>query len=355
MAIEWLSGNRLRGTTAERPSASLQSPSVGGWVEVGRTTLGSSGDTIDVTSLPDKRYYMVLHNSISTGNVTSSVRLNGDSGNNYAWRYNDNGGSDGTITSNNAMNAGDRNPPTGGDAWAVSYLANKSGKEKLMYSYGLQRNSAGAGTAPTRGETASKWTGTNAIDQITSVNQESGDWASGTEMVVLGWDPSDSHTTNFWEELADTTFTSSGVSAQTFTAKKYLWCQFWFTSDASADGQHFQLGDTGGIDTGSTYTRRFSLNGGSDITAVNQSKIYFASQTGSATHFVNMFMVNNASNEKLVTIHSVSNNGAGAGNAPQRRETVGKWVETTNQCDRITIAADAGTFTGGQLKVWGAD
>ena len=355
MTIEWLAGNRLRGTTAERPNASLQSPSVGGWVEVGRTTLGSSGDTIDVTSLPDKRYYMVLHNSISTGNVTSSVRLNGDSGNNYAWRYNDNGGSDGTITSNNAMNAGDRNPPTGGDAWAVSYLANKSGKEKLMYSYGLQRNSAGAGTAPTRGETASKWTGTNAIDQITSVNQESGDWASGSEMVVLGWDPSDSHTTNFWEELADTTFTSSGVSAQTFTAKKYLWCQFWFTSDASGNGQYFQLGDTGGIDTGSTYARRFSINGGADSTSASQSKIYFAPQTGAVTHFVNMFIVNNASNEKLVIVHATTNNGAGAGNASQRRETVGKWVETTNQCDRITIATDAGTFTGGQLKVWGAN
>ena len=355
MTIEWLAGNRLRGTTAERPNFGLPSGSVGGWVEVGRTTLGSAGDTIDVTSLPNKRYYMVLHNSISTGNVTSSVRLNGDSGNNYAWRYNDNGGSDGTITSNNAMNAGDRNPPTGGDAWAVSYLANKSGKEKLMYSFGLQRNSAGAGTAPTRGETASKWTGTNVIDQITSVNQESGDWASGSEMVVLGYDPSDTHTTNFWEELADTTFTSSGVSAQTFTAKKYIWCQFWFTSDASGNGQYFQLGDTGGIDTGSTYARRFSINGGSDSTSANQSKIYFAPQTGAVTHFVNMFIVNNASNEKLVIVHATTNNGAGAGNASQRRETVGKWVETTNQCDRITIATDAGTFTGGQLKVWGAD
>ena len=172
MTVTYHSGRRIQATQADFDGTPAVS---GGWKEVGRTTLGSAGDTIDVTSLPDKRYYMVLHNSISTGNVTSSVRLNGDSGNNYAWRYNDNGGSDGTITSNNAMNAGDRNPPTGGDAWAVSYLANKSGKEKLMISSGLQRNSAGAGSAPTRGETASKWTGTDVIDQITSVNQESGD------------------------------------------------------------------------------------------------------------------------------------------------------------------------------------
>jgi hypothetical protein len=33
---------------------------VGGWVELGRTTLGSNGTTIDITSLADKRYYMVL-------------------------------------------------------------------------------------------------------------------------------------------------------------------------------------------------------------------------------------------------------------------------------------------------------
>ena len=51
MAIEWLAGNRLRGTTAERPSGDvLTSPTVGGWKEVGRTTLASTGDSfIDTT------------------------------------------------------------------------------------------------------------------------------------------------------------------------------------------------------------------------------------------------------------------------------------------------------------------
>ena len=95
MAIEWLAGNRLRGTTAERPNFGLQSPSVGGWVELARTTLGSNGQTINVSSIPDKRYYMILHNYKLTGAGTGgSFRVgNGtiDSGSNYSRRKSQNG------------------------------------------------------------------------------------------------------------------------------------------------------------------------------------------------------------------------------------------------------------------------
>lgn len=351
MAIEWLAGNRLRGTTAERPNASLPSGSVGGWVEVGRTTLGSSGDDIDVTSLPDKRYYHVLINPIPTGSINSNLHLNGSS-TGYAQRHNVNGSGE-TALANRAYwdVAGTETNPF----FSSMYIANLSGKEKLAIHHSVEVTTSGAGTAPERSEYVQKWVTSDVINRMNLNNLGTGSFDTNSEVVVLGYDPDDTHTTNFWEELADTTFTSSGVSAQTFTAKKYIWCQFWFTSDASGNGQHFQLGDTGGIDTGSTYARRFSINGGADITSASQSKIYFAPQTGAVTHFVNMFIVNNASNEKLVIINATTNNGSGAGNAPQRRETVGKWVETTNQCDRITIATDAGTFTGGQLKVWGAD
>lgn len=359
MAIEWLAGNRLRGTTAERPAFGLPSGSVGGWVEVGRTTLGSANTDILVSSLPDKRYYMILGHGQGYGSAVSNFRhrFNGDTNNNYASRQNQNGGSDSTYTSLNGIQ---QDKATNGNSGAiiVGYVANKSDKEKLMMMHTGEFGNTGAGTAPVnRKELVGKWTNTsNAISSYTWTQYQGTDqFQSGNEVVILGWDPDDTHTTNFWEELADTTFTSSGVSAQTFTAKKYLWCQFWFTSDASGNGQYFQLGDTGGIDTGSTYARRFSINGGADSTSASQSKIYFAPQTGAVTHFVNMFMINDASNEKLVMIHATTNNGSGAGNAPQRRETIGKWVETTNQCDRITIATDAGTFTGGQLKVWGAD
>ncbi len=336
----------------------LPSGSVGGWVELGRT---SNASLPDVTGLADKQYLMFLNFQESNNSRPApAIRVNGDSGSNYARRGSANGLSDYTNVNQSQIMFGGQ--PEGDTTtvpyFTVGYIANKSDKEKLAICNNVLSYQLGAGGSDPleRRETVFKWANTSdPIDQLTITNFLSGSFNTNGELIVLGWDPTDTHTTNFWEELADTTFSSSGVSAQTFTAKKYLWLQFWFTSDASGNGQYFQLGDTGGIDTGSTYARRFSINGGSDSTSASQSKIYFAPQTGAVTHFVNMFMVNNASNEKLVIINATTNNGSGAGNAPQRRETVGKWVETTNQCDRITIATDAGTFTGGQLKVWGSD
>ena len=329
------------------------SGAVGGWIELGRHTLSSAGTSIDVNCLPDKEYLMVIQNHYACGSQPDG-RFNNDSGSNYSYRW-QNDGSDGTGTSKPNMKTSNGWNTT---CFGVWFAHNNPGEEKMSQFFTVTCRGTGAGTAVSRSVVGNKWANTSSA--VSSINWGNGgpggsQFKAGTEFIVLGWDPDDSHTCNFWEEVADTTFTSSGVSAQTFTAKKYLWIQFWFTSDSSANGQYFQLGDTGGIDTGSTYNRRFSINGGSDSTSTNQSKIYFAPQTGAVTHFVNMFVLNESSREKLVIIHATTNNGNGSGNAPQRRETVGKWVETTNQCDRITIATDAGTFTGGQLKVWGAD
>ena len=145
--VEWLAGNRISGTTAERPALSLASPSVGGWVELARTTLGSAGDTISVASLPDKRYYMVLGDYIPTGgNVNGTHRYNNDSGSNYANRYSDNGGADGTGTSSTEVWC---NPQEDDHhLFGVSYISNLAGKEKLVLFNGANANSTGASNAP---------------------------------------------------------------------------------------------------------------------------------------------------------------------------------------------------------------
>ena len=361
MTIEWLAGNRLRGTTAERPSGSLQSPSVGGWVEVGRTTLGSANTDMLVSSLPDKEYYMILGHGQGYGSAVSNFRhrFNGDTGNNYASRQNQNGGSDGTYTTLNGIQ---QDKATNGDSGAiiVGYVANKSDKEKLMIMHTGEFGGTGAGTAPVnRKEIVGKWANTsNPISSYTWTQYQGTDqFQSGNEVVVLGWDPSDSHTTNFWEELDSVTLTGTNdnLDSNTFTAKKYLWVQMYLRWNGTASDARINFND----DTGSNYSRRLSQNGGSDITQVNQTYFDAVYSTCGYAMQVNMFIINNSSNEKLIISHSNGVTSSGAGTAPDRRvEQVGKWANTSSQITSIDVFTEVSSSTfnaGSTLKVWGSD
>ena len=355
MAIEWLAGNRLRGTTAERPNLGLPSGSVGGWVELARTTLGSAGNAINVSSLPDKRYYMVLTNILQNGDYNFRVRMNGDSGSNYSYRESANGASDTTSTSTDLINFTAAANTT--DCFNVGYAANLSSKEKLWQSWLANVRTAGAGTAPYRGETVGKHAQTsNPISQFNIFNNYgSNKFASGSECVVLGWDPADTHTTNFWEELASVDLTggaSDNLSTGTFTAKKYLWVQVYL-EDSGQINPKCQFNN----DTGSNYAQRYSADGGADGT--NTSATYYTLVNGGSTTpvFYNAFIINNSSNEKLVIGHNIGQNTAGAGTAPTRFEQVSKWANTSNQITEIDInnlgTGDFGTKS--IIKVWGSD
>ena len=354
--MEWLAGNRIRGTTAERPEYGLPSGSVGGWVEVARTTLGSNSSTFTVSSIPDKRYYFVLINpSFTNAGSGNTFRLGSggseDSGSNYAYRRSTNGGSDVT-----GINQSSGIIPIGGYSTEhellTMHIANKSDKEKLCI-HNRCYSIAGAGNAPLRIEQASKWTNTsNAIDMMKATLNSSGNFASGTEIVVLGYDPADSHTTNFWQELASVTASgsSTNLSSGTITAKKYLWIQAQYSKSSNGT-----LTTTFNNDTGSNYSFRKSTNGGSDSTFTSQASIaegYSQSQIA----FLNMFIINNTSNEKLVMAHTVLADGTGAGTAPTRIEYVGKWANTSNQITEIDLDSSGGNFDNhSMIKVWGSD
>ena len=347
MTIEWLAGNRLKGTTAERPAFGLQSPSVGGWVELGRTTLGSAGDNIDITSLPDKRYYMYLLHRDTSGSTSARMTFNDDSGSNYSTRY----ASDGTEYT--AINQAyvSQHTSASQDSFTCGYIANKSSNEKLIHSWVV-----GNASPPSRYEQFWKWTNTSsAINRMDIFNHLGGDFASGSELVVLGWDPSDTHTTNFWEELASVELSSAGdeISSGTITAKKYLWLQ-WHTKRTGAQIENRINFNN---DTGSNYTRRSSVNGASDATAINQSRIEAWSSKTSSSYFYNMFIINNSSNEKLCIGHNSEVTSTGAGNAPARVEFVARWANTSSQITEIDIINnETGSFdTGSTLKIWGAD
>jgi len=330
---------------------------VGGWVELGRTTLGSAGASIDVTSLADKRYYMTLVNMpVSGSNVQPRLRLNADSDSNYAMRTSQDGGGDGTSESSSGIIAPD-GIYTGNIGFEVFYSANLPTKEKLIQRWhASNRPSTGAGTAPTRKEQVAKWVNTsNAIDQF-EINSLSNTFASGAEMVVLGWNPSDTHTDNFWEELYSQELTSTGsldTGVGGIAAKKYLWIQLHAARSVSGNQGFAFNGDY------SNYSARYTTPSESNSTHTSHNLIQLQPDTASTGFvFTNAFIINNASNEKLVIAHTNYNKTTGAGTAPLRLETVGKWANTSDQITDVEIKRDSGTaqfLAGSCMKIWGAD
>jgi len=353
--VDWLAGKRVKGTSSERTTgtwAGLPSGSVGGWVELGRHTLGGTADNINVTSLSDKRYYMVLFDRQASGQCRQKFRLNSDTGSNYAYRLSQNGAADSTGTSQTDM--GDNTPSGTVPSFSVSYIANRSANEKLLLGHLVDQSTAGAGTSPQRQEYVAKHAQTsNPVSAVNLYNDGSGDYASGSEVVVLGWDPADTHTTNFWQELASVTASgsSTNLSSGTITAKKYLWVQ------AFLDGTTTRSQVTFNNDTGSNYADRYNANGGNEGTQTSQA--HFDTQgifSSTNPRFFNMFIINNASNEKLCICHTVAINGTGATNAPNRYETVGKWTNTSNQITEIDLDSVSGNWGSvSELRVWGAD
>ena len=362
--VEWLAGNRIRGTSTERTSTTgfNSIPAVsGGWKELGRTTLGSAGDLVSVASLPDKRYYMVLCDNRTTGAVRMNMRFNSDSGSNYSERWSAKGVTpDSTQVSQNKMQYGQSNVNEQG--FSVHNIANLTNKEKLMIANVVSDDaSTGAGTSPYRNEYVSKWvpsTASDVINEISMYNTSAGSWNIGAECVVLGWDDSDTHTTNFWEELASVTTTGAlaTVDSGVFTSKKYLWCQIMTVGRSGvATNSRLRVGNTT-IDVNDNYSSRRSADGGTETPVIDVS--YAADiATNTGNQFTNLFIINNSANEKLIIGHTIDQNTAGAGTAPRRTEFVGKHVTTGSQLDIIGMySGGSDTFDAGAvIKVWGSN
>jgi hypothetical protein len=359
--VDWLAGNRVRGLSTERTTTTGFNDGftgVGGWTELGRTTLGSAGDTITVSSLADKRYYMVLTSDINSGSTQNTPRLgstSADSGSNYAVRFSRDGAADFAQTSQTQLGG---TQAGSFPKFSCMYIANLSAKEKLTILHEVLQNTAGAANAPQRTEQVGKWINTsNPIDVIQGFNADSGSFNTGSECVVLGWDDSDTHTTNFWEELASVDLSGGAadvIDSGTFTAKKYLWLQCYIEKAGAAN---VEAKLTFNADTGTNYARRASFEGGSDYTYTSQSHLQTEGSGVAVGLFVNMFMINNSANEKLIIGHTNQTGATGAGTAPQRTELANKWANTSAQITSAKFTdSTAGNYgTNTILKVWGSD
>jgi hypothetical protein len=156
------------------------------WEELGRTTLGSAGNSI-VVNFSARKYLMILAQLSATGGtITGLTRFNNDAGSNYSRRVSDNGAADVTNTSGSGIeiSAGGAAAPF----QAHGYISNIQTLEKI-YTGWATGATPGAGNAPFRSERTGKWANTsNQITMIDVQNAGTGQFAIGSEVIVLGHD-----------------------------------------------------------------------------------------------------------------------------------------------------------------------
>ena len=87
------------------------------------------------------------------------------------------------------------------------------------------------------------------------------------------------------------------------------------------------------VDSGNNYAVRESNKGATDVTYLSQPQLRVNVPLGDEFHIV--YWMNISTEEKLVLVHSMSQEAVGAATAPDRTETAAKWVNTSNQADII--------------------
>ena len=164
------------------------------WSKAGSTTLGTAGDNVTVSSLPDEKFFSVLATTIApaAGSTQQSLQFNGDTGSNYGRRYSTDGGSDSSSTSTRISTGS--GTAANSMAFTVGYVVNVAGEEALAISHGVDTYTAGAGNAPTRMEAVGKWATTTAINRIDIFNPTSEDFQIGSNSSILGSDGVESMT-----------------------------------------------------------------------------------------------------------------------------------------------------------------
>ena len=215
MAWEKLGTASVSGTTANTS-----------WKELARATVGSGGATSTTTSaFTAKENMMILYQSFGADPYLRVGYSSIDTGSNYAQRYSENGGSDGTHTSQSLWYANGGAGATGSEGvFGVTEGINIAAQEKLFTLNSADNASGtGAGTAPGRYERAMKWTNTSNQINIVRMYHSSGTMVEGSEVVVLGYDNDEADSgTNFWQELGTATATGSEDKLSVAVDKKYL-------------------------------------------------------------------------------------------------------------------------------------
>lgn len=152
-------------------------------------TLGSAGDTLDIADLTALIFNVFLAHQLATGGtVVSLMRLDGIGGTAYANRASNNGGADVTNVNDPQLQVipGIADVNSG---FAIIYIINISGEERLAIGFSIGANTAGAANVPARTEIAAKSSTTSGqFTQFTLTNVGTGDCDTDSNLSALGTD-----------------------------------------------------------------------------------------------------------------------------------------------------------------------
>lgn len=155
------------------------------WEEIGRTTLGSTSTSVDVTGIPARKYLYFIFSSIgSGGTVTAVVNFNNDTGNNYATRVSSNGAAD--ATGGGAAQAAVMSTASN-NIMAEGLINNELAREKTSIIHSMN-NTNGAANIPDRQERVIKWANTAAQINRVTISTATNQYAVGSSLVILGHD-----------------------------------------------------------------------------------------------------------------------------------------------------------------------
>jgi hypothetical protein len=323
------------------------------WKELDRVTLTSSGADLDTGVFTAKDNIMILAHLLPDSTTANDLTFNGSTGNEYSYRFSNNDGADSTSHSQSKIDCrynSDQN------TFLVSQWSNVSGKEKIgQIDTVHDEGGANSGSVPDRREMVAKWTGTNQINRVKFDKSTFNNFASGSELIVLGFDNDEANTgTNFWQELASAEMTSNvsnGIflDTGTFTTKKYLMVE-WYLKTNGDPQTHFNG------DQNSNYAWSYvDDNSGSSAAGGNPSSSagwhYGGNEmTGRA------FIINVANKQKFYMAHTSYFGSSGANNVSVRREIAGKWTNASDQLNRIYFRKNSITgYPPSWIKVYGAD
>ena len=156
------------------------------WNKLSSTTLTTTGDSIDSGTITASTFNTIIGHVISSStDINRLSRFNGDTGNNYQNRYSSNGGADATSTSGPTMFTNSTGAQY--NEFGVAFFADLSGEEKMLISHAVGDSaSTGAGTAPDRRDTISKWTGTDDVTVVNGLNSDVGDYIADSNVMIMG-------------------------------------------------------------------------------------------------------------------------------------------------------------------------